>query len=150
MLVGSLALTVCVVFLQVIMRYVFNSSLSWSEELTRYVFVWQIWLGASLGVREGKHIRVEIIYRYLKGKKKYAVDLAAIIVWFAFCLFLAVNGTYLVLDLMRKNSLSAAMEIPMYAAYASVPVGSGIMGLRLLPQIYDRVVALTRGEGGRA
>lgn len=154
LLVGSLVITVCLIFLQVVMRYVFNSSLSWSEELARYIFVWQIWLGASLGVKEGKHIRVELIYSYFftdkeKYKGKYVVEIIAIIIWFAFCLFLAVNGTQLVLDLMQKKSLSPAMRIPLYAVYASVPVGSGIMGLRLLQQICAKV-ALSREEGSKA
>ena len=47
-LVYSLILMVALVFIQVIMRYIFNNSLSWSEELVRYIFIWQIWLGASL------------------------------------------------------------------------------------------------------
>lgn len=45
LLVISLAFTTLLIFVQVVMRYVFNNSLSWSEELARYVFIWQIWLG---------------------------------------------------------------------------------------------------------
>lgn len=40
LLCGSLVFTTLVVFLQVIMRKVFNNSLTWSEELTRYIFIW--------------------------------------------------------------------------------------------------------------
>ena len=58
-LVPSLVFTVILVFSQVVMRYVFQSSLYWSEELARYLFVWQTWLGASLAVREASHIRIE-------------------------------------------------------------------------------------------
>lgn len=48
LLVCSLIFTVILVFFQVILRYVFSSSLSWSEELARYIFIWQIWLGTSV------------------------------------------------------------------------------------------------------
>ena len=44
LLVGSLAFSVILLFIQVIMRSVFNSSLSWSEELARYIFIWQIYI----------------------------------------------------------------------------------------------------------
>ena len=39
------------VFVQVVMRYVFNNSLSWSEELARYTFIWLIYIGISYGCR---------------------------------------------------------------------------------------------------
>ena len=42
-LVYSMMFSVALVFVQVIMRYVFSNSLSWSEELARYLFLWQIW-----------------------------------------------------------------------------------------------------------
>lgn len=48
LLVVSLVINVLLVFLQVIMRTVFKNSLTWSEELSRYIFIWQIWLGASI------------------------------------------------------------------------------------------------------
>ena len=50
LLVGSLAFNVVLVFFQVVMRYVFQNSLSWSEELARYIFLWQTWVGASYAV----------------------------------------------------------------------------------------------------
>ena len=45
LLIISLVCNVLLVFLQVIMRTVFKNSLTWSEELSRYIFIWQIWLG---------------------------------------------------------------------------------------------------------
>lgn len=41
LLVVSLVINVLLVFLQVIMRTVFKNSLTWSEELSRYIFIWQ-------------------------------------------------------------------------------------------------------------
>ena len=51
LLVVSLVINVLLVFLQVIMRTVFKNSLTWSEELSRYIFIWQIWLGASIALK---------------------------------------------------------------------------------------------------
>ena len=53
LLVVSLVINVLLVFLQVIMRTVFKNSLTWSEELSRYIFIWQIWLGASIALCTG-------------------------------------------------------------------------------------------------
>lgn len=52
-LVYSYLLVVPLLFVQVVSRYVFNHSLSWSEELARYIFIWQVWLGSRL-LRQGK------------------------------------------------------------------------------------------------
>ena len=62
LLIFSLVFNTLLIFTQIIMRGAFNSSLSWSEELSRYVFIWQIWLGADLAYAYHEHIRVEMIY----------------------------------------------------------------------------------------
>ena len=60
-IVAMFALMVAVIFLQVIMRYVFSNSLSWSEELGKFLFVWITWLGISLGERKGEHIKITML-----------------------------------------------------------------------------------------
>ena len=65
LLVYSLMLSVGLVFIQVVMRYVFSNSLSWSEELARYLFLWQIWVGASYAVKEHRHLRIELIQDFI-------------------------------------------------------------------------------------
>lgn len=44
---------VAIIFIQVVMRYVFNNALSWSEELARYLYVWSTWVGVSYSARRG-------------------------------------------------------------------------------------------------
>ena len=46
-------------FIQVIMRRVVGNSLTWSEELARYLFVWLVYFGISMGANERKHITVD-------------------------------------------------------------------------------------------
>jgi len=150
LLVYSLVLTVIIVFVQVIMRYIFNHSLSWSEELTRYIFIYQVWLGGSLGVKESKHIRVEIIYDIFKGRGRYLVDLVAMAIFLAFCVFLTINSAGLVQLLFQRHSLSTGLRLPLGYAYAAVPIGCGMMALRLLGQIYDDLMAFLKPEGGQA
>lgn len=148
LLVGSLIFTVSIVFVQVIMRYLFNSSLSWSEELTRYIFIWQIWLGASIGLRERKHINIEILNGLLKEKWQSVINIISLIIWLGFCIFMVVSGSDLVLNLMQKGSVSSGMRIPLYFVYIVVPLSSGIMALRLLGQIYEIITIGYKSKGG--
>lgn len=145
-LIGSLFFSVALVFLQVVMRYVFRNSLSWSEELARYIFLWQIWLGASYAAKEGRHLRIEIIKDFLGPRGKIIFEGLATMIWFGFCLFLALKSFELTKMLLVRHQLSPAMRIPIGYAYASVPVGCTMMALRLLQKMRGLLGGLTKGE----
>ena len=140
LLVGRLAFNVVLVFFQVVMRYVFQNSLSWSEELARYIFLWQTWLGASYAVKEHRHLRVEMLADRFKGRARLVFELFVLVVWFGFSGFLAYQGYQMTSFLVQSGQTSAAMQIPISWAYASVPVGCGLMALRLVGEI-RRVLA---------
>ena len=136
LLVYSLMFSVALVFMQVVMRYVFSSSLSWSEELARYLFLWQIWLGASYAVKEHRHLRIEIIQDLITdpSKKKY-FELFVLILWLGFSIFLTYEGYNLSVMQFRNGQVSPAMRLPIGYAYSSVPVGCLQMSIRLVAEI---------------
>lgn len=138
LLCASLVFTVTIVFLQVIMRYIFNSSFYWSEELTRYIFIWQIWLGCSIAQRENVHIRVEMIFGILKGKAVHIAEIVSALIWFGFCIFVVYYSYGWISYSIQQNTVSAAMHMPMAYAYLSVPVGCAMMGLRLIGVLYKQ------------
>lgn len=137
-LCASLVFTTLVVFAQIVMRSVFNSSLTWSEELTRYVFIWQIWMGVSIAQRDKAHIKVELFYSFVKNKRvQSAVNIIATLIWIAFNLFLLINGSQLVQQMIQRGQVSAAMRVPMYIIYSVLPLSSGLLTLRLLGQLAE-------------
>jgi TRAP-type C4-dicarboxylate transport system permease small subunit len=140
--VWSLAFMVLLVFTQIVMRYVFSRSLSWSEELARYVFLWLSWIGASYAVKERSHFRVEMLANALRGRARKFFELAVLLVWFAFSLALAWYGTSLVLFQVDRGQASAAMDMPMSVPYAAVPAGCAMMCVRLAVEIWK----ILRGE----
>jgi TRAP-type C4-dicarboxylate transport system permease small subunit len=60
-IVAMLATMVLVVSVQVLLRYVLNSSFGFADELSRLVFVWSVFLGIPLGIRMGSHIGMELL-----------------------------------------------------------------------------------------
>ena len=137
-LCASLVFTTLVVFAQVIMRSIFNSSLTWSEELTRYIFIWQIWLGVSIAQRDKAHIKVELFNSFVKNEKVRAVvDIFATLILIAFNIFLVAKGSELVQQMIQRGNVSGAMRLPMYYVYAALPVSSFILTLRLLGQLVE-------------
>lgn len=145
LLVSSLVVTVGLIFVQVVRRYVFHASLSWSEELARYIFVWQIWLGASFAVKHQKHIRVEFGRNLLpEGARRY-LDVLVLLLWLTMSLILVVKGGQLTEILLARGQLSPAMRLPMAYAYAAVPVGCALMVVRLLQELWREASSLLRG-----
>ena len=60
-LLAAVAVMVGVVCAQVALRYGFNQSIDWADELSRLAFVWSIFLAVPLGVRQGAHIGIDIV-----------------------------------------------------------------------------------------
>ena len=48
-----------IIFVQVVMRYVFHSSLTWSEEMARYLFVWLVYFSVAYTAKKEAHIRID-------------------------------------------------------------------------------------------
>lgn len=145
-LVWSLLFSVLLIFAQVVMRYVFHNSLSWSEELARYLFLWQIWLGASYAVKRQAHLKISFLTDSLSGLSRKTVQLLSLSIWFGVSFFLASSGGKLTLLLLQRGQVSPAMRIPMAYAYAAVPVGCFLMCIRLIEQLVLMVRAKSQKE----
>lgn len=66
MLAGSLM----ILFINVVLRKFFNSSIYGADELARVLFIWMSWLGISIGERRSEHIRIDMLVQKLHGVPK--------------------------------------------------------------------------------
>lgn len=137
LMVAMVMLMTALIFIQVIMRYIFGNSLAWSEELSRYLFLWSIWLGASYGIKTQGHIRLTVLTSRLSPRIQDIVGVIVYIIWFLFVLFLVVKGYELVAKIYVSGQTSIALRLPMWIAYASVPVGCTLMSFRMLQNEYQ-------------
>lgn len=136
-LVLSLVVSVILVSLQIIARYFLNFSIPWSEELSRYLFIWQVWLGTSYAQRGGKHLKVEIFYSLMRPVGRKIIKITSDVIFMLFSIFLTYNGFSLVMALVHRNSISPAMEIPMYFVYLSLPISNLVLSIRILMEIKE-------------
>lgn len=130
--VVALSLMIVVVGLQVFFRFVIKGSLPWSEELSRYLMIWTVYIGASLGAKEGAHIGVEAFISFLPKKLYKFACLVAGIISIIFCIVIAMLSFKVVQGIYNAGQLSPAMEIPMWWAYGAIPVGSVLMAISFL------------------
>ncbi|MBE1555266.1 TRAP transporter small permease [Sporosarcina limicola] len=134
-LVLTLAVMVILIFGQVVGRYVFGSAPSWTEELARYIHIFQVWVGASYAVKIRQHIRVGAFIELFSGMRRKLLETISIIVWFALALFLAIFGTQLVMTSIQNGQVTPALQLPMWIPFIAIPLGGGGMALRLIYQI---------------
>lgn len=134
------------IFLQVIMRYVFNNSLTWSEEFATFSFMWLTWIGASNGVKKQSHIRILLMVQKLKGKYFHIAMMVIDVVWLLFTFFLVKYGIAMVRLAYFNRRISAALEIPMTVMYSAVVIGGLLMFIGLLGSISERWLLAMKGE----
>ncbi|MBU8879892.1 TRAP transporter small permease [Bacillus sp. FJAT-29790] len=129
---------VILTFIQVLSRFVFNFSLGWSEEISRYFFVWLIYISAAMAAKHRRHIRVEIIDTIFPRFISKWFGLLSDLLWVAFAVFVAFYGYEIVVKMMGHKQLSPAVHLPMWLVYTIIPFGYGLIALRVLQGIIGR------------
>ena len=146
LLVVCLLVMVVVIFLQVVMRYGFNSSLSWSEELARVLFIWASWIGISFGQKKGEHIKITLVIDNLRGKARTIVLLLADLFTLAILAVLLFKGVEITQKIFNMASTTPALFIPKWILYASVPISCTLMSIRVLKSMWDKIFIKKSGE----
>lgn len=137
----TLALMSAIIVAQVFFRYVLNNSLSWSEELARYLFIWTIYIGISYGVKMDKHVAVDAVYSYMpKGVKKYYAMIAYAL-FLLFAVAIVYYGVTVVGMQISSGQVSPAMGLPMQYVYVAHVVGMVLTVIRLVQKIIEAAKA---------
>jgi TRAP-type C4-dicarboxylate transport system permease small subunit len=132
--------------LQVFMRYVMQSSLSWSEELARYLFVFFVYAGISYGAKMKRHIKVEAFTMWLPGRIQAAIRMISDLLFLLFAVFIVYYGFVTSGRIFRLNQVSPALELRMGYVYGTLPFCFILVGIRLVQSLRDSVAALIRGD----
>lgn len=136
---------VAVIFVQVVMRQL-DSSLSWSEELARFCFIWLIYIGISYGVKKQRHIKVDVILVFLNQKGKVIINIIANVLFMAFAVFVIIYGFEIANKLLGFGQKSPALQIPMGLVYMSAPIGMGLTLIRLIQNLIKHIRVLQGKE----
>lgn len=145
--VASLIFTSLLIFFQVVLRYMFNYSLSWSEEGARYLIVWFIFIGSSIAVREKAHATVDALVTILPERWKGVFSIVANILSITFCVILIWSSSIMVSNVIEFGSVTPAMGIPMYLPYLAIPVGAALMLIRFVQLLVDDIKRIRLSDG---
>ncbi len=123
---------VVVCMAQVIMRLFFNTSLPWAEEMSRYIFIFMVYLAGSICTREHDHIRVEILTDRLPPSIRKWVLLFADCIFLYILVMVTYHSFILAANGIRDKITSAAMQIHLGYMYLIIPICFGLMSFHLM------------------
>ncbi len=144
LLVPALAFSTILIFAQVCAR-AFGSSIVWSEELVRYLYVWETWVGVSYATKRGSQLRITMIRDKFSPKGQMVVEIFVTIVWLAFAVFVFCMGIKAINAIAKFGQVSSALRIPLKYCYLSIPVGMGLMSIRLVESFIKRFRPVKEG-----
>jgi len=139
----SITIMLFIIFLQVIFRYLLHNSLTFSEELARYLFVWTVFLGSAVVAKNDGHIIVGVLtHRLSRAKAKY-MKIAAYASTMVFVSILFFQGIKMMSLVSFQHS--PALGISMSYVYLAIPVSMFVMFFNIIFLIVD---VLHEGRAG--
>ena len=101
--IGAVFLALMVVFttLQIVGRYLFSTPFPWTEEMTRYMFVWMVFISIGYAVKTGEHIRITFVRSLLRPGLRLYLDILCNILCFGFSVICMIEG-YKLLSIIRR------------------------------------------------
>lgn len=116
----TLLITVLAILIQVFFRYVLNISLEWPFELSIYGFIWSLYLGAAYARREGKHVKLDIVYEKLPVKVQAVFNIFFnLITIVIFSLIIYPISDYLIFSYRIKT---VALKLPWTYVFGVFPI----------------------------
>lgn len=121
-----LVATVVVTFSQVVTRYFLHVSLSWSEEVARFLFVWIASLGAAYGFKTKSHFAIVFLVNRFPSRLQKIVGTAVFFLAAAFLIVFVLEALYLILT-TTIDQRAPVTQMTMAVPHSSAPVGGSLM-----------------------
>jgi len=129
-IVGLVSVMVAIVSAQVLLRYALNSSIGWADELSRFTFVWSMFLAIPLGIRRGVHIGMEILTSRLPGRLQDVLARLMATIAAALLALVTFESAWVAWD--QWDEKMASMEASAAWFIVAVAVGCGHSALHLV------------------
>ena len=132
-IITASTLTICVILvnLNVLMRYVLNHPLPWSEEIVTSLFVWTVFIGSAYAYRMHAHLGVDIVVNHLHGTTKTVVSWIVSILELGILIMVTIISAQYVYHLLYvrgnfKPTVTDVLRIPKAYTGIAVPIGFGL------------------------
>lgn len=137
-----LAMMTIITFAQVILRYVFNTSILWGIEASTYLFGWLVLIGISYGVKVGSHIGVDALVSLLPARGKQVAGVIAGLLCILYAAFMLVGSWNYFETVYEIGVTGDDIPIQRWIMIVILPVGFLLLMYRLTQMTWR----ILRGE----
>jgi C4-dicarboxylate transporter DctQ subunit len=120
------------VFVEVVMRFGFDSGVLWMEELTLHISAWMVLFGASYGVKVGAHIGVDAVVKIMPPGLQRIAGIAAVLLCLLYCALFLYGGWIYLSKLYTIDLEMEDIEFPLWAAHSILIIGFVLLAVRFL------------------
>lgn len=149
--VGAMAgilvlLTAVAIFIEVVMRGIFNSPTEWAVEMAVYFVLIAGFLGMPIAYSAGKHINVDIFISHLNPRTKCVLEIFNCIIAVIFCAIFFNEALGMSLLSLDMNQLSpSTLRVPLWIPQMALPIGMGLLVLQFLKTILQDILKVKEG-----
>jgi C4-dicarboxylate transporter DctQ subunit len=135
----TLSTTIILLGVQVFSRYVFKIPIAWAEEISRFTFVWAVYMGVSMAARSNEHIRVVAHFKLLFSDNisKIIIILGDIIT-LIFSTILTIFGVKVLFSLIEFPFTAPVTGISMVWIYTIIPIAFLSLSIRTIQTLFLR------------
>ena len=126
-----------IILIEVIRRYAFGDSSAWGEMTARYAFVYMTYAAAAEGIRQKKHIRVDLIDKIIKPKSLTLLNIYYDILVTIVAILVIYYSLKLINVQLTFGIVMTAADINMAFAQAALPLGWALMLIRITQNWLD-------------
>ena len=133
------------ILVQVVSRYVFNNTVTWSEQAGRYLFIWLVFLGLPILYRHGEHVGFTMLVEKLPRKTQDVIAIVIDLMVLAFAIFFAVQSIRFCGMVSHKKMVGLGLN--QLFVHTSQPTCAILLGIFDIECMVDRVKNLFKKEG---
>ncbi len=123
---------------QVLIRIFSGSSLAWTEELSRYSFLWTVYIGAALVAKRNGHVRITAQFLPFSLPVRLVMRAIADAIWVAFTLYIAWQSWLVIEECMEFPEISPTLQIMKAYVEMIIPAGFVLMAWRVVEDYFRR------------
>ncbi len=110
----------------------------WAEESARFIFIWTTYLAIPIAIKMRSNVRVDVLYNKLPETCQNISWVVVDVCMLVLTALVTYNGLLNMQMQMEFPQFTAALRIPYYLPYAVLPIGFGLMSIRLLEDLYTQ------------
>lgn len=129
------SLVVAVIGLEVIRRFVLSFSSIWGEEIARFAFIYLTWVGASTGVKNRSHIRIDVIYSFIPSRHHVWLYVLADVATLAFAIIALFYSLTPIITSIQYDNVTDGLRINRSFFLVAVPLGFAMTVVRVVQNI---------------